>query len=52
MTAQLCAVCGRGGFWVGYDSKAGEDRCVNHCEADRLVPDDATPVSPDFGSSD
>lgn len=30
MTEQKCGVCGQGGYWVGYDSEASEDRCINH----------------------
>ncbi len=25
-----CAVCGMGGYWVGYDPTTKEQRCVNH----------------------
>ena len=27
---QKCAVCGQGGYWVGYSAEHGEDRCTNH----------------------
>ena len=27
---QTCAVCGMTGYWVGYDPKVDEDRCINH----------------------
>lgn len=27
---QVCAVCGQGGYWVGYSAPHGEDRCINH----------------------
>lgn len=34
-----CAVCGQGGYWVAYDMRAGEDRCVNHTAPRiKLVP--------------
>ncbi len=29
-TEHVCAVCGRGGYWVAFDSVTGEDRCNNH----------------------
>lgn len=30
MADQTCAVCGQDGYWVAFDSRAGENRCVNH----------------------
>ena len=28
----VCAVCGQGGFWVGYSLDFGEYRCANHID--------------------
>lgn len=30
MSAETCAVCGMGGYWVAYDPQTEEQRCVNH----------------------
>ena len=27
---QTCAVCGQGGYWVGWVGELGENRCINH----------------------
>lgn len=27
---EVCAACGQGGYWVGYDPTTREQRCVNH----------------------
>jgi len=28
--ANVCAVCGQGGYWVGFQPAFGELRCANH----------------------
>lgn len=33
---QTCAVCGMGGYWVGYSAEHGEDRCVNHLHTETI----------------
>jgi hypothetical protein len=30
MSAETCAACGQGGYWVAYDPQTEEQRCVNH----------------------
>lgn len=30
MSGPACAVCGQGGYWVGYDTSTDSDRCANH----------------------
>jgi len=27
---EVCAVCGQGGYWVGWSGEHGELRCANH----------------------
>lgn len=52
MSAQTCAVCGQGGYWVGYDELAREDRCLNHVEMMRTSHLDRAPIIPDSRTID